>query len=208
MSDISTRRNQLRQLIRQRRQGLSHELQQQAAVDLVRQFSNEPRLSKLQHIALYLSNDGELDTGPLIQALWQQGKSIYLPILHPHKPGFLVFQHYRPDTPMTQNKFGIFEPELDVTQLKALPEIEMIGLPLVAFDNKGNRMGMGGGFYDRTLANAVFCQPAPILVGLAHQCQQVEQVPVESWDVPLNLVVTPEQVVTPVQVVTPPAFSR
>lgn len=203
MSDISTKRNQLRQLIRQRRQVLSQTQQQIAAIELVRQFSSQPQLAKLQHIALYLSNDGELDTAPLIQALWQQGKSVYLPILHPHKPGFLVFQQYRPDTPMTSNKFGIFEPVLDVTQLTALPEIEMIGLPLVAFDNQGNRMGMGGGFYDRTLANAIYCQPAPLLVGLAHQCQQVEKVPVEAWDVPLDLVVTPEQLVTPSR-----AFSR
>jgi 5-formyltetrahydrofolate cyclo-ligase len=198
LSDISTRRNQLRQLIRQRRQALSPEQQRLAAIELVRQFTTQPQLAKLQHLALYLSNDGELDTAPLIQALWQQGKSLYLPILHPHKAGFLVFQQYRPDTPMTSNKFGILEPELDATQLKALPEIEMIGLPLVAFDQQGNRMGMGGGFYDRTLANAVFCQPAPLLVGLAHQCQQVEQVPVESWDVPLDLVVTPDQLLTPV----------
>lgn len=197
MSDISTKRNQLRQLIRQRRQALSPALQHQAAIDLVQQFTNDPQLTQMQHIALYLSNDGELDTRPLIQALWQQGKSIYLPILHPHKPGFLVFQQYRFDTPMTQNKFGIAEPVLDATKLTALPEIEMIGLPLVAFDSFGNRMGMGGGFYDRTLASAIFCQPAPLLVGLAHQCQQVEQVPVESWDIPLNLVVTPAQVIQP-----------
>lgn len=193
MSDISTRRNQLRQLIRQRRQMLTLAQQQQAAIDLVQQFARHPQLANMQHIALYLSNDGELDTAPLIQSLWQQGKSVYLPILHPHKPGFLVFQQYAANTPMTLNKFGIAEPVLDATQLKALPEIEMIGLPLVAFDALGNRMGMGGGFYDRTLATAIFCQPAPLLVGLAHQCQQVDQVPVESWDIPLNLVVTPEQ---------------
>ncbi len=199
MSDISTRRNQLRQLIRQRRQALTPALQQQAAIDLVQQFSVHPELAKMQHFALYLSNDGELDTGPLIQSLWQQGKSVYLPILHPHKPGFLVFQHYDANTPMTHNKFGIAEPVLDATKLKALPDLDMIGLPLVAFDAFGNRMGMGGGFYDRTLANAIFCQPAPLLVGLAHQCQQVEQVPVESWDIPLNLVVTPQQRVIPNQ---------
>ena len=197
MSDISTRRNQLRQLIRQRRQALSEQQQHAAALQLVEQFSSQPQLCGLQHIALYLSNDGELDTRPLIKALWQQGKSVYLPILHPYKAGFLVFQHYLPDSPMSNNKFGIPEPVLDATKLKAVSEIEMIGLPLVAFDQKGNRMGMGGGFYDRTLANAIFCQPAPLLVGLAHQCQQVEQVPVESWDVPLNLVVTPEQLFTP-----------
>jgi 5-formyltetrahydrofolate cyclo-ligase len=197
LSDISTRRNQLRQLIRQRRQALTPALQQQAALDLVHQFAVHPALARMQHLALYLSNDGELDTGPLIQFLWQQGKSVYLPILHPHKPGFLVFQHYSANTPMTQNKFGIAEPVLNATQLKPLPEIEMIGLPLVAFDVFGNRMGMGGGYYDRTLATAIFCQPAPLLVGLAHQCQQVEQVPVESWDIPLNLVVTPEQLIIP-----------
>ncbi len=196
MQDNTAFRNQLRQLVRQRRQALSPEQQQLAAEALVLQFITQPQLANLQHIALYLSNDGELDTAPLIQALWQQGKSVYLPILHPYKTGFLVFQQYSPDTPMTQNKFGIAEPELDATKVKALPELELIGLPLVAFDQQGNRMGMGGGFYDRTLANAVFCQPAPLLAGLAHQCQQVDQVPTEPWDVPLNFVLTPTKFFT------------
>ena len=192
LSDISTRRNQLRQLIRQRRQALSPEQQQLAAIELVRQFGSQPQLVKLQHIALYLSNDGELDTAPLIQALWQQGKSLYLPILHPHKAGFLVFQQYRPDTPMTSNKFGILEPELDATQLKALPEIEMIGLPLVAFDKNGNRLGMGGGFYDRSLAYLRRRKNwhKPTLLGVAHRCQHVERLALASWDVPLQATVT------------------
>jgi 5-formyltetrahydrofolate cyclo-ligase len=196
LQDHTAFRNQLRQLVRQRRQNLSPEQQKLAAEALVQQFTVQPQLAALQHIALYLSNDGELDTAPLIRFLWQQGKSVYLPILHPYKAGFLVFQQYRIDTPMTFNKFGIAEPELDPTQLKAMSEIELIGLPLVAFDQQGNRMGMGGGFYDRTLANAVFCQPPPLLVGIAHQCQQVDQVPTEPWDVPLNFVVTPTKVFT------------
>ena len=95
---------------------------------------------------------------------------------------------------MTQNKFGIAEPVLDVSQLIPLPELQLIGLPLVAFDQHANRMGMGGGFYDRTLQNVQFCRPAPLLVGLAHQCQQVPSVPTEAWDVPLQHIVTPAQI--------------
>lgn len=194
MTDFATERNQLRQLIRQRRQALTPAQQQQAASDLVAKFVTLAAYPRMQHLALYLSNDGELNTQPLINMLWQQGKSVYLPILHPFKAGFLIFQAYRPDTPMTQNKFGIAEPVLDVSQLIPLPELQLIGLPLVAFDQHANRMGMGGGFYDRTLQNVQFCRPAPLLVGLAHQCQQVPSVPTEAWDVPLQHIVTPEQI--------------
>ena len=194
MTDFATERNQLRQLIRQRRQALTAAQQQQAASDLVAKFVTLAAYPRMQHLALYLSNDGELNTQPLINMLWEQVKSVYLPILHPFKAGFLIFQAYRPDTPMTQNKFGIAEPVLDVSQLIPLPELQLIGLPLVAFDQHANRMGMGGGFYDRTLQNVQFCRPAPLLVGLAHQCQQVPSVPTEAWDVPLQHIVTPAQI--------------
>ena len=65
-----------------------------------------------------------------------------------------------------------------------LNELDIIFTPLVAFDRQGNRLGMGGGFYDRTLQQ--WQQKSFIPVGLAHQCQQVEKLPVETWDIPLE----------------------
>ena len=71
-------------------------------------------------------------------------------------------------------------------------------MPLVGFDAAGNRLGMGGGFYDRTLA---FMQrvprPSPVLIGVAHQCQQEAQLPAAAWDIPLQLIVTDKKTIRP-----------
>ena len=176
-----TLRNQLRQQIRKTRANLTALQQQQAEDSITRQALGLIEERNAQHIALYISFDGEISTEKLIKTLWAQGKQVYLPVLHPFNPNHLLFLRYLPDTPMCQNKFGIWEPKLNVQNVLPLDELDILFTPLVAFDKQGNRLGMGGGFYDRTLQNSSF-----IPVGLAHQCQQVEQLPTEAWDVPLH----------------------
>ena len=176
-------RQQLRQHIRKTRQNLTALQQQQAAQRITQQALSFIEQHQARNIALYLAVDGEIATQPLIEQLWQQGKNVYLPVLHPFCKGHLLFLHYLPDTPMKQNKYGIFEPHLNVQNVLPLEQLDVIFTPLVAFDKQGNRLGMGGGFYDRTLQNS---QRRFITVGLAHQCQQVEALPIESWDIPLE----------------------
>lgn len=188
-----TSRQQLRQHIRSLRRSLSAAQQQQASLDLVQQLLCRPELQQALHIALYLTNDGELDTTPLIQALWQQGKTLYLPLLHPVVPGYLVFQLYSPDTELKPNQFGIGEPELNCSLLCPVDQLDLIFTPLVAFDAQGQRLGMGGGFYDRTLSQLKSDAKKPALIGLAHDCQQVETVPTEAWDIPLPMICTPSK---------------
>lgn len=185
-------RQVIRKQIRQARQQLSAVEQQQAAHRLCQQFLSLPELTSSQHIAIYLHNDGEIATTNLIQALWQLGKAVYLPVLHPFTPGFLLFQHYQPCTEMTCNKFGIAEPRLACQQVKCLFELDMVLTPLVAFDSDGQRIGMGGGFYDRTFAKQPLVQQR--MIGLAHDCQRVENIPAEVWDLPLPVVVTPSAI--------------
>lgn len=188
-----TSRQQLRSHIRHLRRSLSAEQQHQASLDLVKQLLPRPEVQQAQHIALYLTNDGELDTSPLIQALWQQGKSLYLPLLHPVVPGYLVFQLYTAATTLKPNQFGIGEPELNCSLLCPVSQLDLIFTPLVAFDAQGQRLGMGGGFYDRTLSQLEHSSEKPALIGLAHDCQQVESVPVEAWDIPLPAICTPSR---------------
>ena len=185
-------RQLIRKQIRQARQQLSSSQQQQAAKALSQQFLNLPELLNSQHIAVYLHNDGEIATAELINSLWQLGKSVYLPVLHPFTSGYLLFQHYQPNTLLTSNKYGIAEPILSCQDIKVVAELDLILTPLVAFDAQGQRIGMGGGFYDRTFADQPLAQRR--MIGLAHDCQQVACIPTEAWDVPLPMVLTPSAV--------------
>ena len=183
-STQQTLRNQLRQQIRKTRANLTALQQQQAEDSITQQALALIEERNAQHIALYISFDGEISTDKLIKILWAQGKQVYLPVLHPFNPNHLLFLRYLPDTQMLKNKFGIWEPKLNVQNVLPLDELDILFTPLVAFDKQGNRLGMGGGFYDRTLQN--WQNSSFIPVGLAHQCQQVEQLPTEAWDVPLH----------------------
>ena len=183
-STQQTLRNQLRQQIRKTRANLTALQQQQAENSITQQALALIEERNAQHIALYVSFDGEISTDKLIKTLWAQDKHVYLPALHPFNPNHLLFLRYLPDTPMLKNKFSIWEPKLNVQNVLPLEELDILFTPLVAFDKQGNRLGMGGGFYDRTLQN--WQNSSFIPVGLAHQCQQVEQLPTEAWDVPLH----------------------
>jgi 5-formyltetrahydrofolate cyclo-ligase len=183
-------RQQIRQQSRALRNKLSIEQQQLASEQLARQLRSHPRLQQAQNVALYLANDGELDPMPLIQQLWQQGKHVYLPTIHPFSPGNLLFLRYQSDSAMVHNKYGIAQPKLDLSLVCPVAQLDVIFTPLVAFDQEGNRMGMGGGYYDRTLSHW-HKQHQPYPIGLAHDCQLVDQLPVEVWDVPLPEVITP-----------------
>lgn len=180
---ISAQRQALRKYMRAKRLQLSPAEQQQAEQRICQQALALIEQHKAQTIALYLAFNGEISTALLIETLWQQGKTVCLPRLHPFSAGYLLFFRYQPQSVLQHNRFGIAEPTLDLTALVPQTELDMIFTPLVAFDSQGNRLGMGGGFYDRTLQH--WQQKNFIPIGLAHQCQQVEQLPIEHWDVPL-----------------------
>ncbi|KKO45667.1 5-formyltetrahydrofolate cyclo-ligase [Arsukibacterium ikkense] len=183
-------RQAIRQHARQLRQQLPAATRASAATELVQQVFDQAELTSKQHFALYLANDAELNTEPLIKALWQAGKDVYLPVLHPFCPGYLLFLHYDSTTELRANHFGIPEPRLNCANVIPVAQLDVIFAPLVAFDAAGNRLGMGGGFYDRTLAQLPRHSPCQV-IGLAHNCQQVAAVPVEPWDIPLQQVITP-----------------
>lgn len=189
---LSTARQQIRQSTRKKRQQLSAIEQQIAAQKIMQHVLTHSKISQAHNIALFLSFDGEINTQPLISALWQQGKNVYLPVLHPFNRHNLLFLHYSTETQLVKNRFNIAEPPLDVTQVLPPNQLDVMMIPLVAFDEQGQRLGMGGGFYDRTLAN--WQQKGFYPIGLAHDCQQVQSLPVAHWDIPLPEIITPQKV--------------
>ena len=191
LSDIPFTRQQIRQQIRQRRRALTPEQQTQFALHAADRMMAYPPVLLAQTVAVFLSFDGELDTRPLIDQLWRAGKRVYLPVLHPFSPGNLLFLHYPPSSDLVVNRLNIREPKLDVRDVLPLSQLDVLVTPLVAFDAAGQRLGMGGGFYDRTLQNWRQHRLQP--VGYAHDCQQVDALPTEQWDIPLPAVITPSK---------------
>ncbi|MBC3766852.1 5-formyltetrahydrofolate cyclo-ligase [Neptunicella marina] len=186
---------QLRQHFRQQRRQLSADEQTIASVSLLKQIQTHQLIDNDAMVALYLANDGEIDPINVIHYCWQHNIRVCLPVLHPVCQGHLSFQSYTPDTSMANNRFGIAEPTWDCRDVVPLSDIDYIFTPLVAFDKSGNRLGMGGGFYDRTLAPLKSRQFKTKLYGLAHECQQSEQLATQPWDVPLHAIITPSQLI-------------
>ncbi|MDV7106263.1 5-formyltetrahydrofolate cyclo-ligase [Vibrio sp. TH_r3] len=184
----------IRKDIRQQRNALSSFDQVSAAKQLLAQLKFLPKLNHAKNIALYLSVDGELDTKPVIEYLWEQGKHVFLPVLHPFSKGHLLFLRYEQNTVMTLNAFRIPEPKLHLSNVIPMAQLDIIFTPLVAFDANGNRLGMGGGYYDRSLAHWHKTGEGAIPIGIAHNCQQIAKVPTESWDIPLPFIATPSKI--------------
>jgi 5-formyltetrahydrofolate cyclo-ligase len=183
-------KSELRKLIRQQRRSLSKAQRHNASRGLLRQLRSTPEYLAAKRVAVYLTNDGEIDTQWLIQDLQQRCKEIYLPVLHPLRKGHLTFIRYQKNTVMSRNRFGISEPSFRHNKALSARFIRLICLPLVAFDERGNRLGMGGGFYDRTLAFTHKKGHLPLLVGCAYDFQRISILPAESWDIPLKLIAT------------------
>lgn len=183
----------LRQQIRERRRALSDTEREHAAFMLCERIASSRLFQQSKHIAFYLPNDGEMDLTLLIKHAWQLGKQCYLPVLAEPNTQRLWFIPYTPSTKLRNNRFGIPEPvHSNKTRLTKTLSLDLILMPLVAFDEQGNRMGMGGGFYDRSLAFLQHRQHwhKPNLLGIGYEFQKQEQLEVNRWDVPLQAVAT------------------
>ncbi|AEF55749.1 5-formyltetrahydrofolate cyclo-ligase [Marinomonas posidonica] len=182
-------RQSLRKTLRHARRQLSEQEQQQAAEQLLEQTLHSQWLENVDHVALYLANDGEISPHLISQYCWQHKIKTYLPVVKGETLRFALYDH---TTQWHNNQFGIAEPITE--KHHAQGSLDIVFMPLVGFDQYGGRLGMGGGFYDKSFANKGVKQN-PLLIGLAHDCQQVEQLPIEPWDVPLQAILSPSQII-------------
>lgn len=184
---MSESRAELRRQMRQRRRALGPLEQRQAAHALCRVLGASLLFRRARRVAFYLARDGEIDPAPLLALAVRLGKQCYLPVLD---GAGLHFGAYAPGQPLQPNRFGIPEPRVARGRQCPPRALDLVLAPLVAFDARGGRLGMGGGFYDRSFAFLRRGASRPLLVGLAHRFQRVEALPLEPWDVPLAAVAT------------------
>lgn len=195
-------RAQLRKKLREARRNLPDEQHEDAAQCIATQLNTLPFVKSATTVAGYLVNDGEVNLKYYIEATWQLShKKFALPVLHPVCKGHLLFLSYTPNSLLINNKYNIEEPALTCEAVIPVTQCDVILMPLVGFDTSGNRLGMGGGYYDRTLSftqrnlntQSALNQHTPKLVGIAHDVQEVDALPTAPWDVPLDAIVTPSR---------------
>ena len=184
---------EIRNIIKEKRSQLSEKelhLTSKAITERIRSFKFPKELTK---IGIYYAVNNEVDVHPLCKILWQESKRVYLPIVEKKK---LFFGEYRDTSNLKNNRFKIPEPIVGIESQISAFELDLIFMPLVAFDPMGNRIGMGGGFYDRTLDNKQLDNDLkkPILAGVAYEFQKQNKIQPNSWDIPLDMIFTESKI--------------
>jgi len=184
-----------RQRLRRARRDLTDRQQQEHAEYAARVLARSGLARSARRIALYMPSGGEIDPWP-IPARLKGHRRWYLPVLRRHAPGHLWFARYRPGARLRPNRFGIPEPSRRKRQVIPAHGLDLVIVPLVGFDSRCHRIGMGGGYYDRSFAflRARRCWWRPRLIGLAHECQRVAEIEPQPWDIPLDAVITEQAI--------------
>jgi len=194
-SQTEQNKDELRSRLRKARRALVPEQQAEAAQGLLENLLSLHSFRSARRVACYLPNDGEIDPGLVIDWLLQHKKTCFLPVLSHINGNSLLFAPVNYGTDMGVNRYGIPEPVVPLRDLVRPIKLDLVLLPLVAFDATGHRIGMGGGYYDRSLQMRRIRRHwlKPRLIGVAHELQKVDRIDVQSWDVPLEGIVTDKQ---------------
>lgn len=191
-------RASLRKDLRSKRHALSSAEQHHAARRLYHQVINQRFFIKARRIGFYFASDGEIDPLPILFKALEMGKQCLLPVLSPRHPGRVCFAPFVEGDSLQPNQLGILEPVAPARHFVSPRSINLVFVPLVGFDEHCNRLGMGKGFYDRTFAyGARTGYNKPKLVGLAHQCQKADSIPINTWDVPMSRIVSDREIYYP-----------
>lgn len=174
----------LRNAIKQVRSKISAPYRTISSNQICNRIRSLEQYRRAKRIALYFAANGETDLTNLWNSAPLHGKFCYFPALNDDLT--LSFLPATPKTPFKKNRYGILEPDVSFDLAIPLEELNLIIMPLVAFDFRCTRIGMGAGYYDRTLKNI----KNVTLLGVAYQFQRVDFIEPQPWDIPLDAVIT------------------
>ncbi len=195
MNDVSQDKDRIRKILKGQRLQLSDESQKKKSAKIINQVSNTEAFKNAQNIAFYHSVYGEAKPESLLDIPSKANKQFYLPILASNKNQGLHFVAINSETQYENNKFSIPEPQYKETDIIDLVDLDLVIMPLLGFDRLGNRLGMGGGYYDRCFSFKSKKTTKPILMGFAYDFQEVETLTAEPWDVLLDLIATESELI-------------
>ncbi len=160
-----------------------------AAESALKHLLQSQLFQKSQNIGCYLALDHELDCLPIILEIWKAHKNCFVPRMLAKQQ--LEFVKIYEKSALALNKFNILEPQ----EASPFPiqQLDLVIVPLVAFDKNGNRIGMGGGYYDRAFSFLKENFAKPKMLGLAYQFQEIAEFTPDPWDISLDGVLTETQ---------------
>ena len=190
----SAARRSLRASLNARRRQVAKQQRQQVARLVARHADRALQLQSHWRIAVYAALPWELDSAPLIALAESRGCRVFLPCIDRRRTS-RAMRFVSMQGPLQNNRLGIAEPQ--GTEVLAARWLDVVFLPLLAFDRRGVRLGTGGGFYDRAFAfrNLRGVWHVPRLVGLAYAFQEVEHIDAAAHDVLMDAVVTERGVI-------------
>src|SRR5450432_389418 len=194
--DSSSSRADLRTRLRAERAALGAGERIAAANALISTLEQLPEFLVDTHVAGYWAVGGELPLNIALGRLHARAQNYYLPVLATGNK--LRFAEWRPGVSVRANRYGIPEPVCDAATLLSATQIDLVLVPLLGFDRRGNRLGAGAGYYDRSLAflRAKPRPAQPLLVGIGYHFQELPELPPQSWDVPLDFVATDRELIS------------
>jgi 5-formyltetrahydrofolate cyclo-ligase len=185
----------LRRKITARRRALPVAAQRAASAKAGRNFWRLPAARRARVIACYAAVRGEISCEPIVSAARKRGVTVYMPVIQRNR---LAFMKFVARARTRRNRFRIPEPLTTHARKRPPAAIDVIVMPLVAFDPEGRRLGTGGGYYDLTLQSAARrnWRRLPFLVGIAYDFQCVAHLPERPWDVLMHAIVTETKCIT------------
>lgn len=189
---------EIRKTLRAHRKQLTHDVVLQLSAQIAEKIKVLPAFLKSQHVGFYAAQENEVDVSVVFHQSLKMNQSLYLPVFKQKDAQCLSFYKIDRQTTFVKNKFDIDEPVVNDQKPIAADALSVLFIPLVAFDLDCHRLGRGSGCYDRYLQ---FClskprDQRPVLIGLAYEFQKVDMLVSESWDVPMDCVVTEKEVYT------------
>ena len=190
-SNIRAEKKRLRQVFKTRRLAISATQRMQAAEEIAHQLVQLPEWLPANYIAGYWATQGEVPLH-IVQMRVQSPKVWCLPIIQADKT--LNFAPWRSGDPLVSNQYGIPEPDISPSSALDITSTSIVLLPLLAYTRIGIRLGMGGGYYDRSLAFRHAQSAPPLLIGVAYSSQETDSLPSEAWDIKLDLLISEREV--------------
>lgn len=192
MSDRHQLRGQMRREMRERRRSLPASMRESAHRQFARSLARAHLLQPGRRVAIYFAYGHEADLSDVIALARRRGCRLYLPVITHIRHNRMRFVRYERDSVMRTNRYGIPEPVLRHAAIIPVRQLDLVLLPLVAFDARGWRLGSGAGFYDRSLQRLREGRRwrRPLLIGVGYECQRVPRLEPDYWDVPLDRMLT------------------